>query len=111
MGKSAVLDAFLESCAREPVQGLRIADVVAMDKVQRQSQRDGGLERLRADEVAAMDHRLGAQRLRLAHRPRERIGAVMAVRDDADFHAPILARKQRGAIPLRICLIVCIIGA
>src|SRR3989304_4228645 len=37
-------------------------------------------------------------------RPREGIGAVMAVRDDADFHAPILARKQRGAIPLMAVL-------
>ena len=54
---------------------------------------DFGLDRLRADEIAAMDHGLGAQRPGFAHRLRERIGAVVAARDDADFHARILAER------------------
>ena len=80
--------------ARQEVQRLRIADVVAVDQVQRQPERERGLERLRADQVAAMDHGLGALRLRLAHRLRERVGAVVAVRNDADFHARILTERQ-----------------
>ena len=38
-----------------------------------------------------MDHRRGALFFRLAHGLRERIGAVMTVGDDADFHRGILA--------------------
>jgi hypothetical protein len=69
-----------------PVQGLRIADVVAVDEVNRQPVRQSGLDRLRADEIAAMDHCLGTQRFGFAHCLRERVGAVVAVRNDADLH-------------------------
>ena len=40
------------------------------------------------------NHDRGALRLRLAHRLRERIGAVVAVRNDADFHARILTEHR-----------------
>src|SRR5689334_24519347 len=63
----------------------RIAQVVAMDDVQRQADRERGAQRLSADYIAAMNDRLGAHLLRALHRERERVGAVVAVGDDADF--------------------------
>ncbi len=68
------------------VQRLRIADIVAVDQMYRQAVRQRRLDRLRPDQVAAMDHRLRARGLRLAHGLRQRVGAVVAIRDDADFH-------------------------
>ncbi len=53
-----------------------------------------------------MDHRLGALRLRLAHCLRERIGAVVAVRDDADLHSirsmPPKTRTKRTELSQRL---------
>jgi len=40
-----------------------------------------------------MNHRLRAHRLRPLDRLRERIGAIVAVRDDAHLHAAILAQR------------------
>ena len=80
------------------VQRLRVADVVAVDEVHRQSVRERGLHGLRADQVAAVDHRLGALGFRVAHRLGERVGAVVAVRDDADFHA-LISTKRAPAGP------------
>ena len=52
---------------------------------------------MRADEIAAMDHRRGALFFSLAHGLRERIGAVVTVRDDTDFHARSLADNEEGS--------------
>ena len=41
-----------------------------------------------------LKRKAGAQRLGLADRLRERVGAVVAVGDDADFHARILAERR-----------------
>jgi hypothetical protein len=57
-----------------------------VDHVQRQPYAYSGAQRLRADDVAAMDHRFGALRGGLAHRARQRVGAIVAVGDDANLH-------------------------
>src|ERR1051325_9548105 len=62
-----------------------VAEVVAMDDVHRQGDRHRRAQGLRADHVAAMDHYFGALRFALHHSLSERIGAVVAVRDDADL--------------------------
>ncbi len=76
--------------ARQVMQSLRVADVVTVDKVQGQPERDSGLDGVSADQIAAMNHRLGALRFRVTHCLRECVGAVVTVRDDADFHARML---------------------
>src|SRR4051812_1694759 len=40
-----------------------------------------------------MNHNLGAHRLRPLDRLRQRIGPIVAVRDDADLHATMLAQR------------------
>ena len=82
------------------VKRLPIADIVPVDQMRRQAVRERRLDRLRADEVAAMDDCLRARGLRLAHRLRERVRPVVAVRDDADLHAKDSSRC-RGERPLR----------
>src|SRR5688572_25148563 len=65
----------------------RVAEIIAVDDMHRQAGAQCAAQRLRPDHVAAMDNRFGALRGRLAHRARERIGAVVAVRYDANLHA------------------------
>jgi hypothetical protein len=48
-------------------------------------------ERVPTDEIAAMDHGCGALRGGRADGAAERFGPVVAVGNDADFHAPIIA--------------------
>src|SRR5947208_3436668 len=72
--------------ARPARERNRIAEVVAVDHVHRQSHRHRLPQGLRADHVAAVDHDLGALLLRLRHRLRQRVGAVVAVGDDAELH-------------------------
>jgi hypothetical protein len=57
-----------------------------MDRVHGKPRGERRFHRLGTDEVAAMDDRFRAQRARFAHRLRERIGAVVAVGNDADLH-------------------------
>lgn len=68
------------------VQGERIADVVAVNQMHHQPQRQRGLQGLGADQIAAVDRGRHACLLRLPQRPGQCVGAVMAVRNDADLH-------------------------
>src|SRR5690348_15647030 len=71
-----------------------IAEIVAVDHVHRQSDAQCGAQRLRTDEVAAMDDDFGALGRRFAHRARERVGAVVTVRQDAELHASMIADRR-----------------
>jgi len=55
-----------------------------VDHVHRQTHAQRRAQGLRADDVAAADHRLGAEFLRRLHGAGERLGAVVAVGDDAN---------------------------
>jgi hypothetical protein len=59
--------------------------------VQRQSRTHRGAQRLRADDVAAVDHHGSAFVRRITHRLRQAFGAVVAVGNDAKFHATMIA--------------------
>jgi 3-oxoacyl-[acyl-carrier protein] reductase len=69
-----------------------VAEVVAMDHVHRQADAHRRAQRLRADDVTAMNDGRGALGRTRAHGTRERLGAIVTVRDDADLHHGILAQ-------------------
>jgi len=81
--------------ARPARERHRVAEVVAVDHVHRQAGGERRAQRLRADHVAAVDHRLRAGGLAGLDRGGERCGAVVAVGDDADLHAAIIDHKLR----------------
>jgi hypothetical protein len=64
----------------------RVAEVVAVHHVQRHVQRQQRPQRLRADHVAAMNGLLRARGLARTQRSEQRVGPVVAVRNDADLH-------------------------
>jgi len=74
--------------AGECVQRERVAEVVAVNDVQRQTDARSRAQRIRADHVAAMNHGLGAGLRAGLHRACEQLGAVVAVRNDAELQAP-----------------------
>ncbi len=94
-GIAAVILQQALAALRDDIQHLRVADVVAVDQVHREAQRKRRPHGLRADEIAAMDDRLGALRLRLLHRGCQHVGAVVAVGNDADFHDRTIADAIR----------------
>ena len=71
----------------------RVAQVVPVDEMQRQSDGQRRAQGLRADEVAAVEHRLRALIHGRAHRSGERIGPVVAIGDDANSHVRIPASR------------------
>src|SRR5438132_1523879 len=81
-------------------EGTLVADVVAVNEMQRQADGERRPQSLRADEIAAVDHRLGALLLCQSHRLGERVGAVVAVREDADLHAADVSRWAVRAFSL-----------
>ena len=77
----------LPACLAPPARERdRVAEVVPVYEMQRQSHGQRRAQGLRADEVTAVEHRLRALIHSRAHRGGEWIGAVVAIGDDANSH-------------------------
>src|SRR6267143_9468 len=73
--------------ARQIVQRERVSHVVAVNDMHVYSRAQRGPQRVGADQVAAMDDGLRTFGCRVVYGALERVGAIVAVRDDADLHA------------------------
>jgi len=69
------------------VQRERVSQVVAVNDMHGYSRAQRGPQRVGADQVAAMDDGLRTFGRRVAYGALEGVGAIVAVRDDADLHA------------------------
>ena len=85
------------------MQRLGIADVVAVDQMYGQAVGERGLDRLRADQIAAMNDSLGPGFLCLGNCHDKWGRTVMTIGNDADFHE-ILCKLQTMSNPqIRLC--------
>jgi hypothetical protein len=76
-----------------PVQRHLVADIIAVNHMQRDTEFERGAQGIRTDQVTAMYDGLGTQRLRFGDCRSQRLGTIMTVRDDAYFH---LFRSPHG---------------
>src|SRR5438270_374006 len=73
--------------ARQIVQRKRVSHVVSVNDMHGYSRAQRGSQRVGADQVATMHDRLRTFGCRVVDCALERVGAIVAVGDDADFHA------------------------
>ena len=69
------------------MQRERVSQVVAVNDMHGYSRAQRGPQRVGADQVAAMHDGLRTFGCRVVYGALERVGAIVAVRDDADLHA------------------------
>ena len=98
----AVIRQLSVAFACSAVERYRVAQVVAVNHVHRQADAERATQRLRADDVAAMDDGRCAFRRALSHRARKRVGTIVAVGNDANFHPFMItpAPRRRTSTPL-----------
>lgn len=65
-----------------------VARVVAVNQMDRQFQTDDRMQGRRRDQIAAMQHCLGAELFRFGNGGSERFAVIVTVGDDADFQGP-----------------------